>query len=275
MTIRGRPSTSWRRRAAQRPRRSPRPRRRRPAEAPTIPRRSVGAFDELTMGLLRPRRHWRRRQKAAPAAFAALKRPMAPRTLRQRKPTTEDSRRSLSLTAPGRRATPLWRRRLCSVRGDACRDRRGAERRASAGGGGGPLGVVSGARRGRRRPRRSADDRRRADARGRRVGCVRRCRRGGRRRRQPRRDVRLPRDVVVRARVSAGRRDARGDAPTAFAAFQEPAADGAESPGTTEPAVDDDAPAAGDSMSTSGDASRPPPPTAIVCKPCAPAATDS
>ena len=65
------------------------------------------------------------------------------------------------------------------------------------------------------------------------------------------------------------------DAPTAFAAFQEPAADGAESPGTMEPAVDDDAPAAGDSMSTSGDASRPPPPTAIVCKPCAPAATEA
>merc|ERR1712025_1495733 len=66
------------------------------------------------------------------------------------------------------------------------------------------------------------------------------------------------------------------DTPAAFAAFQEPAADGgAASPGTTEPAVDDDAPAAGDSMSTSGDASRPPPPTAIVCKPCAPAATDA
>ena len=64
------------------------------------------------------------------------------------------------------------------------------------------------------------------------------------------------------------------DTPAPFAAFQEPAADGdAESPGTTEPAVDDDAPAAGDSMS--GDASRPPPPTAIVCKPCAPAATEA
>ena len=43
----------------------------------------------------------------------------------------------------------------------------------------------------------------------------------------------------------------------------------------TEPVVNDDAPAAGDSMSTSGDASRPPPPTAIVCKPCAPAATEA